>query len=87
MLPSKAALRKLEAAKTTFLLSMFRVPTDPLLSWLDNWVSRRRAVKLTCRLANGPDWAPGMADKASGLLGALGEVISVTPDEKDFAVL
>ena len=86
MLPNRTALRKLEAAKTTFLLSMLRVPTDPLLSWLDNRVSRRRAVKLTCRLANGPDWRY-MVDKALGLFRALGEVVSATSDEKDFAKL
>ena len=56
MMPTKAMLTRLEAAKTTFLLSLFRIPTDPLLAWVENTVSRRRAVKVVCRENKGPDW-------------------------------
>ncbi|CAE7541041.1 pol, partial [Symbiodinium microadriaticum] len=56
MVPTRAMLRRLEAAKTTFLLSLFRVPTDPLLTWVENVVSRRRAVKTVCKHNGGPDW-------------------------------
>ena len=56
MMPNKGALVKLEAAKTTYLLSLFRIPTDELLTWVDNVMSRRRAIKVLCRLNGGPDW-------------------------------
>ena len=56
LMPNQAALTKLEAAKTTYLLSLFRVPTDMLLSWIENVMSRRRAVKVLCRLGGVPDW-------------------------------
>ena len=56
MIPTRTMLRRLEAAKTTFLLSLFRVPTDPLLTWVENVVSRRRAVKTVCKHNGGPDW-------------------------------
>ena len=56
MIPNKLALRKLEGSKNTFLLSLFRLPTDPLLTWIENTVSRRRAIKVICRQNRGPDW-------------------------------
>ena len=71
MLPSKVALRRLEAAKTTYLLSLFRMPTDPLLPWVENVVSRRRAIKLLCRIGKGPDWRRTWLTRQWGYLGHL----------------
>ena len=56
LIPTKQALRRIESAKNTFLLSLFRLPTDPLLSWIDNTISRRRAVRYLCQVNGGPNW-------------------------------
>ena len=55
-MPNQAALRRIEAAKNTFLLSLFRLPTDVLMPWVDNVISRRRAIKVICKQIGGPDW-------------------------------
>ena len=54
--PDARSLKVIEGHKNTYLLSLCRVAIDPLLPWLDNLVSRRRAVRLMCRIAHGPDW-------------------------------
>ena len=56
LFPDQKALRQIESRKNTYLLSICRVGTDPLMHWVDNTISRRRAVRLMCSLANGPDW-------------------------------
>ena len=56
MFPDKRTLRQIEASKNTYLLSIRRVGTDPLMHWVSNTTSRRRGVRLMCSLAAGPDW-------------------------------
>ena len=56
LFPDQKSLRQLESHKNTYLLSICRVGTDPLMHWVDNTISRRRAVRLMCLMANGPDW-------------------------------
>ena len=56
MYPDTRSLKTIEGNKNTDLLSLCRVGTDPLLPWLENTVSRRRAVRLACMIAKGPDW-------------------------------
>ena len=56
LFPDQKALRQLESHKNTYLLSICRVGTDPLMHWVDNTISRRRAIRLMCSMANGPDW-------------------------------
>ena len=56
MYPDTRSLKTIEGNKNTYLLSLCRVGTDPLLPWLGNTASRRRAVRLACMIAEGPDW-------------------------------
>ena len=56
MFPDQRALRQIESHKNAYILSICRVGTDPLMHWVDNTISRRRAVRLMCALARGPDW-------------------------------
>ena len=41
---------------THLVLGVPTVGTDPLLPWVDNWISRRCAVTLMCSVSRGPDW-------------------------------
>ena len=56
MFPDMRMLKSIEGSKNTYLLSLCRVGTDMLLSWIDNTVSRRRSVRLLCSKVQGPDW-------------------------------
>lgn len=55
--PTTALLRKIDAMRNTLLLSLLRLPTDGLLDWVTNEVSRRRSVRVLCELLPGmPQW-------------------------------
>ena len=55
--PTTHLLRKVESLRNTLLLSLFRLPTDGLLDWVTNEVSRRRVVRHLCdKLPNMPQW-------------------------------
>ncbi|CAE7210338.1 rsmF, partial [Symbiodinium necroappetens] len=56
MFPDMRMLKSIEGSKNTYLLSLCRVGTDVLMSWIDNTVSRRRSVRLLCSRVQGPDW-------------------------------
>ena len=56
MYPDFKTLKSIEGHKNTYLMSLCRVGTDALLPWLENTVSRRRAVRLMCASVRGPDW-------------------------------
>ena len=50
--------KKVEPLRNTLLLSLLRLPTDELLDWVANEVSRRRAVRYLCdKLPNMPQWS------------------------------
>ena len=77
--PNKVALRRLEAAKNTFLLSLFRLPTDPLMGWVDNVVTRRRAVRVICKVNGGPDWRRTWMTRQWAYLGHLARTRHLQP--------
>ncbi|CAE7276591.1 pol [Symbiodinium sp. CCMP2456] len=79
LMPNARALRRLEAAKNTFLLSLFRLPTDPLMSWVDNTITRRRAVKVICRQNGGPDWRKTWLLRQWSYLGHLARTSHLQP--------
>ena len=56
MFPDMRMLKSIEGSKNTYLLSLCRVGTDMLMSWVDNTVARRRSVRLLCSRVQGPDW-------------------------------
>ena len=56
--PTTALLRKVDSLRNTLLLSLLRSPTDELLDWVSNEVSRRRAIRYLCdKLPNMPQWS------------------------------
>ncbi|CAE6933351.1 unnamed protein product [Symbiodinium sp. CCMP2592] len=56
--PTVTLLRKVDSMRNTLLLSLLRLPTDPLLDWVTNEVSRRRGVRILCdKLPRMPQWA------------------------------
>ncbi|CAE7686334.1 pfp [Symbiodinium microadriaticum] len=79
LMPNQVALRRIEAAKNTFLLSLFRLPTDALMPWVDNVISRRRAVKLICKQVGGPDWRKTWLLRQWSYLGHLARTQHVQP--------
>ena len=55
--PNTSLLRKADAMRNTLLISLLRLPTDGLLDWVTNEVSRRRAIRVLCeKLPNMPPW-------------------------------
>ena len=46
--PTTVLLRRIDAMRNTLLLSLLRLPTDGLLDWVTNEVSRRRSVRILC---------------------------------------
>ena len=86
LIPTKQALRRIESAKNTFLLSLFRLPTDPLLSWTDNTISRRRAVRYLCKANRGPDWRATWLQRQWAYLGHLARTAHRQPMQKLLAM-
>ena len=54
--PLHAVAQQLRSLQTTFLLSMCRLPTDPLATCSENWKSRRRAAKMAAQSCNHRPW-------------------------------
>ena len=79
MLPDRVAIRKLESMKHTMLLSLFRIPTDTLLSWIDNVASRRRAVKLICQEHGGPQLGRTWLSRQWSSVGHLARTTQLQP--------
>ena len=54
--PTVKALRSLESFKHTLLLSLLKLDSDPLIPFLSNTISRRRAVKAVCHAHGCKRW-------------------------------
>ena len=54
--PSRKCLRSLEAFKHTLLLSLLRLQSDPLQSFVVSTISRRRPVKVLCEVHKSSRW-------------------------------
>ena len=54
--PSCRSLKSIDAFKHTLLLSLLRIDVDPLLPYLTNTISRRRAVRYICYEHGSNSW-------------------------------